>query len=103
MRANKIMNYTSVLQVLGESGCPFCRFLKDFQAAALAHRRVHKDKPLRLSHDSSMMLSVVDTEEKLQSFLPIVDQMVSEGLVVLSGVDIAEYAHRAAELKENQG
>jgi hypothetical protein len=28
-------NYTSVLQVLGESGCLFCRFLKDFQAAAL--------------------------------------------------------------------
>ncbi len=68
-----------------------------------AHRRVHKDKPLRLSHDSSMMLSVVDTEEKLQSFLPIVDEMVSEGLVVLSDVDIVKYAHRAVELKENQG
>ena len=30
------MNYTSILQVLGESGCPFCRFMKDVQAAALA-------------------------------------------------------------------
>jgi PII-like signaling protein len=68
-----------------------------------AHRRVHKDKPLRLSHDSSIMLSVVDTEEKLQSFLPIVDEMVSEGLVVLSDVDIVKYAHRAVELKEDQG
>ena len=44
------------------------------------------------------MLSVVDTEEKLQSFLPIVDQMVFEGLVVLSDVDIIKYAYRAAEL-----
>src|SRR5580704_3154244 len=35
MRANKVMNYTSILQVLGESGCPFCRFMKDVQAAAL--------------------------------------------------------------------
>ncbi len=68
-----------------------------------AHRRVHKDKPLHLSHDSSMMLSVVDTEEKLQNFLPIVDQMVSEGLVVLSDVDIVKYAHRAVELKDDQG
>ena len=49
------------------------------------------------------MLSVVDTEEKLQSFLPIVDQMVLEGLVVLSDVDIIKYAHRAAEIKEEQG
>jgi PII-like signaling protein len=68
-----------------------------------AHRRVHKDKPLRLSHDSSMMLSVVDTEEKLQSFLPIVDEMVFEGLVVLSDVDIVKYAHRAVELEGEQG
>jgi PII-like signaling protein len=68
-----------------------------------AHRRVHKDKALHLSHDSSIMLSVVDTDEKLQSFLPIVDQMVSEGLVVLSEVDIVKYAYRSSEIKEDKG
>jgi PII-like signaling protein len=67
-----------------------------------AHRRVHKEKPLLLSRDNSIMLSVVDTEEKLQSFLPIVDQMVQEGLVVLSDVDIIKYAHRAVEAGEGQ-
>jgi PII-like signaling protein len=65
-----------------------------------AHRRVHKDKPLHLSHDSSIMLTVVDTEEKLQAFLPIVEQMVFEGLVVLSEVDIVKYAHRSTEAQE---
>jgi hypothetical protein len=35
MRANKVMNYTSILQVLGEPGCPFCRFMKAVQVAAL--------------------------------------------------------------------
>lgn len=35
MRANKLMNYASILQVLGDPGCPFCRFLKDVQAASL--------------------------------------------------------------------
>jgi hypothetical protein len=35
MRANKVVNYSSILQVLGEPGCPFCRFMKDVQAAAL--------------------------------------------------------------------
>lgn len=60
-----------------------------------AHRRVHKEKPFHLSHDNSIMLTVVDTEEKLKSFLPVVDQMVQEGLVVLSDVDIIKYAHRA--------
>jgi PII-like signaling protein len=66
-----------------------------------AHRRVHKEKPLHLSRDNSIMLSVIDTEEKLRTFLPIVDQMVQEGLVVLSNVDIIKYAHRAADTSED--
>ena len=63
-----------------------------------AHRRVHKDSPLHLSHDSSIMLSIVDTEEKLQSFLPLADKMVQEGIVVMSDVDIIKYSHRATEI-----
>ncbi len=61
-----------------------------------AHRRVHKEKPLHLSRDSSMMITVIDTEAKLRDFLPLVDQMVEEGLVVLSDVDVIKYSHRAA-------
>jgi PII-like signaling protein len=60
-----------------------------------AHRRVHKEKPLHLSRDASIMLSVIDTEAKLKAFLPIVEQMVAEGLVVLSDVDIIKYTSRA--------
>ncbi len=69
-----------------------------------AHRRVHKESPLNLSRDSSIMLSVIDTEEKLHAFLPIVEQMVVEGLVVLSDVDIIKYAYRshAAEQSDAQ-
>lgn len=63
-----------------------------------AHGRVHKDRTLHLSHDCSIMLSVVDTEEKIRAFLPMVEQMVEEGLVVLSDVDIIKYAYRAQEL-----
>jgi hypothetical protein len=44
MRANKIMDYHSMLQVLSEPGCPFCRFMKNYQAALLqepADKEVH--------------------------------------------------------------
>jgi uncharacterized protein len=67
-----------------------------------AHRRVHTDKPLHLSRDSSIMLSVIDAEEKLQAFLPIVEQMVEEGLVVLSNVDIIKYSHRPLEMDRDE-
>jgi len=81
MRANDIAGVTVYRGILGYG----------------AHRRVHKDKPLFLSRDASIMLSVIDTEEKLRAFLPLVEQMVEEGLVVLSDVDIIKYSHRALE------
>jgi PII-like signaling protein len=82
MRANDLAGVTVYRGILGYG----------------AHRRVHKDKAFHLSHDASIMLSVVDTEEKLQSFLPLVDKMVQEGLVVLSDVEIMKYTHRASAL-----
>ena len=83
MRANDIAGVTVYRGLLGYG----------------AHRRLHKDKALQLSKDASIMLSAIDTEEKLKKFLPVVDQMVQEGLVVLSDVDIVKYSWRTAELE----
>lgn len=58
-----------------------------------ANRRVHKETTLNLSHDRPMMLSVVDTEEKLKAYFPILDSMVQQGLVVFSDVDVVKYTH----------
>jgi PII-like signaling protein len=82
MRANDIAGVTVYRGILGYG----------------AHRRVHKDMPLHLSHDCSIMLSAVDTEDKLRSFLPLVDQMVEEGLVVFSDVNIIKYSYRALDV-----
>ena len=77
MRANDIAGVTVYQGILGYG----------------ANRRIHKDSALHLSHDRPMMLSVVETEEKLQAYFPILDQMVQQGLVVLSDVDIIKYTH----------
>ena len=82
MRANDVAGVTVYRGILGYG----------------AHRRMHKDKPLHLSHDCSIMLSAIDTEEKLLAFLPMVEQMVQEGLVVLSDVEIIKYSHRPIEM-----
>jgi len=58
-----------------------------------ANRRIHKETALNLSHDRPMMLTAIDTEEKLRAFYPILDGMVKQGLVVLSDVDIIKYTH----------
>ncbi len=85
MRANDIAGVTVYQGILGYG----------------ANRRIHKDSALHLSHDRPMMLSVVETEEKLQAYFPILDQMVQQGLVVLSNVDIIKYTHNIA--KPEQG
>jgi PII-like signaling protein len=58
-----------------------------------ANRRIHKDAALSLSHDRPILLSIVDSEEKLLGFMPVLDQMVQQGLVVLSDVDVISYTH----------
>ncbi len=58
-----------------------------------ANRRIHKDSPLNLSHDAPILLTVVDSEDKLRAFLPVLDRMVKQGLVVLSDVDVIKYSH----------
>lgn len=58
-----------------------------------ANRRIHKDSTLNLSHDAPILLTVVDTEAKLRAFFPVLDQMVNQGLVALSNVDIIKYSH----------
>ena len=80
MRANDIAGVTVYRGIMGYG----------------AHRRMHKDKPLLASHHGSVMLSAIDTAAKLRSFLPLVEQMLEEGLVVFSDVDIIKYAYRAA-------
>ncbi|HEX9730529.1 MAG TPA: DUF190 domain-containing protein [Thermoanaerobaculia bacterium] len=59
-----------------------------------AHSVVHTDKLLRLSQDLPIAIEVVDTEERVQALLPILDEMVPEGLVTMEKVRVLKYAAR---------
>ena len=55
------------------------------------HSRVHTAKLLELSTDLPVVIEIVDSEEKIDAFLPIVDELVTEGLVTLEAVRIVRY------------
>ncbi len=59
-----------------------------------AHSRIHTAKVLQLSEDLPVMVEIVDTEEKIQAFLPVLDEMVREGLVTLEKVEVIRYRSR---------
>src|SRR5947199_8601104 len=53
--------------------------------------RLHTAKILRLSMDLPLVIEIVDSEEKIRSFLPTLDQMMKGGLVTLETVKVIEY------------
>ena len=56
-----------------------------------ASSRVHTAKILRLSMDLPIMIEIVDTEEKVKSLLPFLDEMMNGGLVTLEKIKVIHY------------
>ena len=71
----------------GLAGATVLRGLEGFGA----HSRIHTAKILRLSEDLPIIVEIVDTQEKIESFLPIIDGAITEGLATLEKVQIRFY------------
>ncbi len=56
-----------------------------------AHSRLHTVKVLRLSEDLPIVIEIVDSEEKINTLLSHLDQMVQEGLITLEKVRVIKY------------
>ncbi len=55
---------------------------------------IHKHHLLRRSSDRPIMVSVIDTEDKIRALLPALDEMVGEGLIAMSDVEVIRYVHQ---------
>jgi uncharacterized protein len=53
--------------------------------------RLHTTKILRLSMDLPLVIEIVDSEEKIQAFLPVLDSMMGGGLLTLEHVKVVDY------------
>jgi len=60
-----------------------------------AHSRLHTAKILRLSADLPIVIEIIDAEEKIEAFLPLIDGAISEGLATVERVEVRFY--RAGE------
>jgi PII-like signaling protein len=52
---------------------------------------VHTSKVLRLSEDLPIVIEIVDAAAKIEAFLPVLDEMVAEGLVTLERAEVLIY------------
>jgi PII-like signaling protein len=54
---------------------------------------IHTDKILRLSMDLPLVIEIVDSEEKINEFLHVLDGMMDSGLVTLEKLQVLQYGH----------
>ncbi|HEY3581931.1 MAG TPA: DUF190 domain-containing protein [Pyrinomonadaceae bacterium] len=55
------------------------------------HSILHTAKILRLSEDLPMVIEIVDSADKINEFLPLLDEMIKDGLVTLEHVKVLHY------------
>ena len=58
--------------------------------------RLHTTKILRLSEDLPLIVEIVDSEEKINAFLPVLEGIMSSGLVTLEKVQVLQYGSSGA-------
>ena len=76
----------------GMAGATVLRGIEGFGHAS----RLHTARILRLSEDLPVLIEIVDTEERITSVLPLLDEMIGEGLVTLEAVEILAYRSASA-------
>lgn len=59
-----------------------------------AHSRIKQASLLDLSADLPIVVEIVDSSAYIEKFLPVIDRMLTEGLVTIEPVDVVKYAHR---------
>jgi uncharacterized protein len=72
------------------AGATVYRGIEGYGASTLIRRR----HLLSFSSDAPIMISVVDTEEKIRRLIPTLEGMVGEGLIAISDVEVIKYVHQ---------
>lgn len=80
----------------GLAGASVFRGVEGFGASSL----IHTQRLLSLSEDLPMAVVIVDAETKIRAFLPQLDELVTEGLVILDDCEVIRYVGR--ETKERK-
>jgi len=86
--------FEAIVQEARRQGLAGATVFRGFEGFG-ARSRIHTSRILRLSEDLPIVIEIVDAEDKVQAFLPVLDGMVREGLVTVEKATVIFY--RAGE------
>ncbi len=82
--------YEAIIHLAKKEGMAGATAIKGFMGFG-CKSRMHTTKLLRLSEDLPIIIEIVDSEEKINGFLPHLDEMVKEGLITLEKAHVIMY------------
>lgn len=77
----------------GLAGATVTRGIEGFGA----NSRIHTTSILRLSEDLPVKIEIIDVAERIEQFLPLLDEMVTEGLITVQDCEIVKYVHSKSD------
>ena len=85
--------YEAIIQRCREldiAGATVYRGIQGYGASTIIRRR----HLLSFSADAPILVQIIDTAENIQRLLPALDEMVQEGLIAMSDVEVIKYVHQ---------
>ena len=87
--------YEAIVHLARKQGLAGATCLKGFLGYG-AKSHLHTVKLLRLSEDLPIIIEIVDSDEKIQAFLPQLDAMITDGLVTLEKAEVLIYRAKSS-------
>lgn len=85
--------YTEIVHRAHRAGLAGASVLRGIEGYG-ASSRIHTSRLLSLSEDLPVAVVIVDAEERIRAFLPQLDELVAEGLVIINPVEVIRYVGR---------
>lgn len=82
--------YTAIVEKARAAGLSGATVFKGIEGFG-GHSVVHAARVFDLSTDLPILIEIADTDEKIRDFIPILDEIVHEGLITLENVEVIRY------------
>ena len=93
--------YQAIVERVRKEGLAGATVLRGIEGFG-ADSRLHTSRILRLSEDLPVVIEIVDTPEQIDRVVPILDEMVAEGMLTLERVQIVSYRSATNSVSRQQ-
>jgi uncharacterized protein len=88
--------YAEIVERAHRAGLAGATVVRGFEGFG-ASSRIHTARILRMTEDLPVVVIIVDQVDRIDAFLPTLDDLITEGLVVREDVEIVKYVGRSAD------